>query len=323
VTRPDAPVTEVPASGPYRWAYHNGSVVALAEASLPLTTQALQYGTGVFEGIRAFLATSGDGLVLFRPRDHYQRFIRSCRLLRIEVPHTADELTAITVELLRRNGARADTYIRPLGYKLGLLPGTRPGVSLSGISDALSIVNFALGDYRPAGGLRCVVSTWVRPPHQAIPVQAKITGGYVNNALALDEARALGYDDAILLNTRGQVAEATTANVVIVRDGRLVTPPVSADVLAGITLDTVRVLAREELGLVTEERELLRADLLHADEVLLTGTGLGIAGVTEISGRRLGDQPGPATTALADAYHRVVRAEPNSHADWLVRVPFD
>ncbi|MFI2612892.1 branched-chain amino acid transaminase [Kitasatospora sp. NPDC018619] len=305
-------------------AYHRGEFVPFAEASLPLTTQALQYGTGVFEGIRAHASADGGELLLFRVHDHYERFLRSCRLLRIDTGLTVEDLVGITCELLRRNGARTDTYLRPLGYKLGLLPGSRPGVGLTGVSDAVSVTGFAMGAYTPPGGIRCAVSSWVRPRSAAVPVQAKVTGGYVNNALAADEARSAGYDDAILLNDRGQVAEASTANVFVVRSGRLLTPPATADLLPGITRDTVLALAAD-LGIEAAEREVGVPDLLQADEVLLTGTGVGITPVTGLSGRPVGTgEPGPVTLALAERYARTVRggAGPR-HQHWLTPVRLD
>ena len=305
-------------------AYHRGAFVPLAEATLPLTTQALQYGTGVFEGIRANLSADGGSLLLFRVHDHFARFLRSCKLLRIDPGHTVDQLVEVTCELLRRNGSAADTYLRPLGYKLGLLPGSRPGVGLSGVSNAVSITAFAMGAYLPATGIRCGVSSWVRSRGAAVPMRAKVTGGYVNNALAMDEARAAGYDDAILLNDRGQVAEASTANVFVVTAGRLLTPPPTADLLPGITRDTVFALAAE-LGFEAVERDFALPDLLAADEVFLTGTGVGITPVVEVSGRPIGaGHPGPVTRSIADLYTRTLRGGARApHDHWLTPVQIE
>ncbi|MFD0394385.1 aminotransferase class IV [Streptomyces nogalater] len=262
-------------------AYHDGEFVPLERALLPVTTQALQYGTGVFEGIRAY-AQDGGGLAVFRPHAHYRRLLRSSRLLRIEVGRSVEELCDLTAELLRRIGTTEDSYIRPLAYKRALLPGQKPGVSLSGVSDALSVNAFRMGSYTDPAGIRCAISSWRRPASDALPVRAKVTGGYVNNALAADEARAAGYDDAILLNSRGQVAEASTSNVFAVIGGRLVTPPVTADLLEGITRDTVVTLAADLLQTPTDFRDLGRDELAAADEVFLTGTGTEIVPVTEL-----------------------------------------
>lgn len=302
------------------WAYHQGEFVPLAQATVGVTTQALQYGTGVFEGIRAYRQDHG-GLAVFRSHDHYRRFRNSCRMLRIDLGMDEHELTQLSVELLRREGADVDMYLRPLAYKHRLLPGTPPGVPLRGVSDALSINAFRLDAYTERSGIRVTVSSWRRPSDTSLPVRAKITGGYVNNALALDDARASGYADAILLNGQGRVAEASTSNVFVVRDGRLVTPPVSADILDGITRDTVITLARDLLGAPTDQTDLTRADLVTADEIFLTGTGAEIVPVVELSGQLIGyGRPGPVTSALVDAYQQLVRGRLSGYGDWLTPV---
>lgn len=307
-------MTSTPRPGPV--AYHRGAFVDAGIAQLPLSTQGLHYGTGVFEGIRAHLLDSGE-LAVFRLDDHLERLIAGARLLRIDTGATRHQLTEVVGELLRRNGFAADVYLRPVAYKLGLLPGTRPGVGLTGVSDALSIVVSALGNYQPAQGIRCLVSSWRRPARSSIPVKAKITGGYVNNALALDEARSAGFDDAILLDDRGRVAEASTANVFVVRDGRVVTPPADGDRLPGITRDTVLTLAAD-LGVPTAEAELDATDLLRADEVFITGTGCGVSPVIEIAGRPVGEgRPGPMSTVLRDTYDETVRGRRPDTRGWL------
>lgn len=298
-------------------AYHDGEFVPLERAVLPVTTQALQYGTGVFEGIRAYAQDDG-GLAVFRAHDHYRRLLRGSRTLRIDVGRSAEELCALTGELLRQIGATEDTYIRPLAYKRALLPGQKPGVSLSGVSDALSVNAFRMGSYTDPAGIRCAISSWRRPSSDALPVRAKVTGGYVNNALAVDEARAAGCDDAILLNSRGQVAEASTSNVFAVIGGRLVTPPATADLLEGITRDTVVTVAADLLRTTTDFRDLGRDELTGADEVFLTGTGTEIVPVTELAGRPVADgTPGSLTTALMSAYQDVVRGREPRYGDWL------
>ncbi|NJQ01103.1 branched-chain amino acid transaminase [Streptomyces sp. PLAI1-29] len=301
-------------------AYHDGEFVPLERAQVPVTTQALQYGTGVFEGIRAYAQADG-GLAVFRGRDHYRRLLRSARTLRIDVGPDAERLCEVTAELLRRIGATTDMYIRPLAYKRALLPGTPPGVQLTGVSDALTVNAFRMGSYTDRGGISVAISSWRRPDPGVLPVRAKITGGYVNNALAVDEARAAGYDDAILLNGRGQVAEASTANVFAVVGGRLVTPPATAGLLEGITRDTAVTLAADLLDTETDVRDLGRDELYDADEVFLTGTGAEIVPVTGIAGRPVGDGvPGPLTTALTTAYHEVVRGRDQRYHHWLQAV---
>lgn len=298
-------------------AYHDGDFVSLDRAVLPATTQALQYGTGVFEGIRAYVQDDG-GLAVFRAHDHYRRLLRGSRTLRIDVGRSAEELCELTAELLRRIAATEDTYIRPLAYKRSLLPGQKPGVSLSGVSDALSVNAFRMGSYTDPTGINCAISSWRRPGSDTLPARAKVTGGYVNNALAADEARAAGYEDAILLNSRGQVAEATTSNVFALIDGRLVTPPVTADLLEGITRDTVVTVAADLLRTPTEFRDLDRDELAGADEVFLTGTGSEIVPVTELAGRPVAEgTPGSLTTALMSVYQDLVRGREARYSHWL------
>ncbi|MFI1411264.1 aminotransferase class IV [Streptomyces sp. NPDC020707] len=306
-----APSDTVPPASPPRlglgeWAWDRGEFVPARAPRLSLSTQGLHYGTAVFEGIRAY--RSGGRLRLFRAHEHYARMLRACRLLRItDIPRSVPELIDITVELLRRNAYDSDVYVRPLAHKLSLLPGTPPGVSLAGVSDALSITTFG---YPTAGDVQevsCLLSTWRRPSRDAFPAQAKIAGGYVTSALACDEARAAGYDDAILLDRAGNVAEATTANVFAVRDGILATPPDTGDLLAGITRDTVITLCREA-GMTVLERPLSPTDLHIADEVFLTSTGKEVAAVVTLSGRDVGSgSVGPVTARVAALYRTVTR----------------
>lgn len=302
-------------------AFHSGEFVPVTAAVVPVTTQALQYGTGVFEGIRAYVQDDG-GLSLFRPGDHYRRFLASCRTLKIAVGRTVGELSEITVELLSRNGLAEDMYVRPLAYKLRLLPGTPPGVQLTGVSDALSINAFAMGSYTDKSGIRCMLSTRCRPPDSVLPASAKITGGYASIAMALDDAREAGCADVILMNTRGQVAEASTSNVFAVSGGVLLTPPRSANLLEGITRDTVLTLAADSAILPVKETDLQPHDLLAADEVFLTGTGAELVPVVEIGSQVIGTgHPGPVTRWLMSAYSDVVRGRQPRYRHWLLPVP--
>ncbi|NIL42462.1 branched-chain amino acid aminotransferase [Salinispora arenicola] len=301
-----------------RWAYHRGEVVPASDPQLPLSTQALHYGIGVFEGIRAY--RSADGLFLFRAHDHYERMLRGCRTLRIPLPGKPGDLVDITVELLRRNAHDEDAYVRPVAYKLSLLPGMPPGVFLSGLSDAMSIISYSLPVERLGQGVRCVISSWRRPPRDTLPAQAKITGGYVTSAFATDEARAGGQDDAILLDRSGNVAEATTANVFTVRDGCLVTPPTTGDLLPGITRDTLLTLIREA-GLPVAERSVSPAELISADEVFLCSTGKGVVPVLAVAGRDVGTGAiGPVTAEVRALYAAATTMPGGIHADWLTPV---
>ncbi|MEE1938782.1 branched-chain amino acid transaminase [Streptomyces sp. TRM 70361] len=312
---------ERPTAAATPWLYLDGDFVRMSEVRLTPSIQALNYGTGVFEGIRAYWNSAQQELYALRLRDHYERFADSCGFLRLDLPASADELVDVTVDLLRRNGHRGHTYIRPLAYKRSFEPGVPFGVKLRGVTTSLSLHTVPMGSTVSGLGLRCGVSSWRRIPDTSLPARAKITGGYANNALAVDEVHAAGFDEAILLNQAGTVAEASTSNVFLVRRGELVTPPPSADILEGITRACVTELARDELGTVPVERAVARSELYTADEVFLTGTGIEIQPVCEVDGRKVGrGVPGPVTTRLRELYHRAVRGEDDRYRHWLTPV---
>ncbi|WP_457033523.1 branched-chain amino acid transaminase [Kitasatospora sp. P5_F3] len=307
-----------------RIVYHDGEFRREGDVRLPVSTQALHYGTGVFEGIRAYWSPEHDQLWLLKAADHYQRMADSARLLRIDLGHSVDELVELTVELLRRTGHRGDVYLRPLATKRALEPGTRFGVRLRGVTSGLTVQALPMGDYTPDHGLRCTVTSWRRIPDSSVPSRAKVTGGYVNNALAMDEAASGGYDDVIFLNQRGDVAEASTANLFLVRDGRAATPGTDADILPGITRAAVLDLLPAEFGVPVEQRAVARSELYTADEVFLVGTGCQIAPVTEIDGHPVGrGAPGPLTEKLRSCYDRLVRGGEPRYRPWLTAVRLD
>ncbi|RMI36436.1 branched-chain amino acid transaminase [Streptomyces triticirhizae] len=315
-----APVNAAPVNGGQRdrWVFHQGAFVRAGEVALGPGTQGLHYGTGVFEGIRSFAAASGNGeALIFKAREHFERLRASCRLLRLDLPHDTDELVDIARELLRRNQLFGDSYLRPVVHKLALEPGTPFGVRLRGVSTAVTILALPMGDYGNPEGIRCGVSSWRRVPDSALPARAKITGAYANNALAVDEATAAGYDDAILLNQRGTVAEASTANVFVVHAGRVATPGPDSDILPGLTRAAVTRLLADVAGVAVAERDVPRSELLTADEVFLTGTGCGVVPVVEIDGRQVGEgRPGPVTTWVREAYGRATRGADPRYRHW-------
>jgi branched-chain amino acid aminotransferase len=298
-------------------AYANGAIVPLEHVGFTAATQGLNYGTGVFEGIRAYWDETTGNLNIIRLREHWERFATSCRFLRLEVEESIDHLIATTVKLLQENRYRGDVYIRPIAHKLQLLPGTGFGVKLKGISTALTIYVVPMPSSGIPTAIRCAVSSWRRIPDSSIPARAKITGSYVNVALAVDEAQTAGYDDAILLNVRGTVAEASTANVFAVQKGQLHTPYASADILEGITRRCVAEIAeRNRIPFV--ERDIARSELYSSEEVFLTGTGCEVVPVVEIDGRVIGcGIAGPLTTALAQKYGAAVRGEDTAYSHWI------
>src|ERR687889_1133520 len=298
------------------WAYHGGELVRVGNIRLSPATHALNYGTGVFEGIRAYWNERRGTLQVLKLREHYERFEKSCRMLRIELPLTVDELCEVTLEILRRNAPREDTYIRPLAYKSA----ASVGVKLA-VEEELSIFTVPMGNYVELTGLRCCVSSWRRTPDTAIPARGKLTGSYINTALAVDEAQRAGYDDAIFLTQDGHVSEASAANIFLVREGAIVTPPVTADILEGIARDCVMELAESELDMPVDRRDVDRTELYAADEVFLTGTGYQIAPVTEIDDRKIGTgEMGALAARLQELYFAAARAENPDHAVWTVAV---
>jgi branched-chain amino acid aminotransferase len=298
------------------WAYHGGEFVKMGEIRLSPATHALNYGTGAFEGIRAYWSESQGTMQVLKMREHYERFEKSCRFLHLKLPHTVGELCDITLEILKRNAPREDTYIRPLAYKST----TSVGVKLAG-EDQLSIFTVPMGNYVELTGLRCCVSSWRRTSDNAIPARGKLTGSYVNTALAVDEAHRAGYDDAIFLTQDGCVSEASAANIFLLRKGELVTPPVTADILEGITRDAVMELAEKELGMPVAQRDVHRTELYVADEVFLTGTGFQIAPVVEVDNRPVGNgKIGPISERLQELYFVAARCENPAYANWTVSV---
>ncbi len=297
--------------------YFNGQYMPLGEAKVGILTHALHYGTGVFEGIRAHWNAAQQQLFVLRPTEHYERWTRNCGILRIEVPLTARQLTEITGELMRRNEFRTNVYVRPLAYKcaerVGVLPDDR---------DAFAIVALPFGEYLPAeNGLHAGVSSWRRIEDHAIPARAKICGAYVNSVLASDEAHQSGFDEAILLNESGHVAEGATCNLFMVRNGKLMTPPIYDNVLEGITRDTVMKLARREMQLEVVERSIDHSELLICDEVFFTGTAVGIAPIVRINHHAVKDGAiGAVTRGIQQLYTDAVHGRLPDYRNWLTPV---
>ena len=297
------------------WAYFEGQIVPFANATVSVATHALNYGTAIFEGIRAYRQADG-GLALLFALEHYKRFLRNGRLLRAHVSETPEQLVQITCELLRRNGLVADLYVRPLLYKSA----QSIRLQLTGLDDRITIFSFPLGDYVPTDGLSVGLSAWQRVNDNAVPARGKITGSYVNACLAVEDAHSGGYGEALLLNADGHVAEASAANLFVVHDGVISTPPVADDVLPGVTRTAVLQLAADQ-GHPVEVRKIDRTELYTADEVFLTGTGVQIAPIGSIDGRPVGvGGDYPVTAQLQRAYFAAVRGTNPRYASWLTRV---
>jgi len=300
------------------WAYFRGDFVPLRDASVNVMTHAFNYGTAVFEGIRAYWNSDDEQLYALELLAHYRRIKASARLLMMEIPQSPEELAEITVELLRRDGLREDAYVRPIVYKSS----ETIGVRLHNLDADITIFSVPFGQYIDTeGGIRAMVSSWRRTDDNAIPARGKITGAYVNGALAKSEAQLNGFDEAIVLTSDGHVSEGSAENLFIVRDGRLITPAATDNILEGITRRRLIEIAREELGIETQERSIDRTELYIADEAFLCGTGAQISPVIEIDRRTIGGgRPGAITKELSRRYFDAVRGKIPAYRDWLTPV---
>lgn len=292
----------------------NGAFLPEPETRVPVLTHCLHYGTGIFEGIRAYRDGQTGEVLLFRARDHFERMKHNIKFLNITLPLSPQELVRIAAELIRLNALTTDLYVRPLAFKSA----TKIGVGLPS-EDSFAMMALPMGSYLDTHkGLHCGISSWRRIQDNAIPCRAKICGAYVNSSLAAQEARDRGFDEAIFLNETGHVAEGSAMNIFLVRDGRLITPDVSQGILEGVTRDTVITLASDRGIASIEQRPVDRTELYVADEVFLCGTAAQIAPVTRIDGRAVGTgEPGRITLALQDAYDGIVRGAVPARPGWI------
>ena len=299
------------------YAFFEGRIVPFAEAKISVGTHALQYGTGAFAGIRGYLDADGETINVFRLPDHATRLLNSAKLLRANLPFDRAGLAQTIVSLIERNAPRGDCYVRPFVYKSSVQLTPR----LRGLDDELAIYMLSLGDYLDtSGGVKAIVSSWARVADNAIPGRGKLSGAYVNSALAKDEAEEKGADEAILLDGSGHVAEGSGCNLFVVRDGVLTTPPITGDILEGITRRSFLRFAQDE-GIPTEAREIDRSELYLAEEAFFCGTGVQVAPIASIDGRPVGDgAPGAITTRLRDIFFDAVRGRSDRYADWVTPV---
>ncbi|MGD0050256.1 MAG: branched-chain amino acid transaminase [Vulcanimicrobiaceae bacterium] len=297
--------------------YHDGRFTRYDDAKVGLLTHGLQYGTGCFEGVRGFWSAAEQELYLLELDAHYERLEQSARILLMKLPHAAAELSALTVELCARNGFRTDVYVRPFSYKAN----EEIGVRLHDVRDAFAIVALPFERYFDAQrGLRCGVSAWRRIDDTMAPARGKITGTYVNSALAKSDAILSGFDEAIMLSSEGHVCEGSAENIFIVRRGVLYTPDPSQNILEGVTRRIVITLAREELGIEVCERAIDRSELMIADEIFITGSAAGVQWIESIDHRPVGSgERGPIAAKLIELYDRVVRGGVPKYAHWLTR----
>ncbi len=298
------------------YAYFHKQFVPLSEAKIGIMTHSLHYGTALFEGIRGNWNSERKQIYLFRLKEHYERLHKGCRVLKISLPYTIDELCRITVDLVERCGFQEDIYIRPLAYKSS----ESLGVRLHDLDDDFLVFAFPWGPYL-GDKARCCVSSWRRPDDNVIPPRIKITGLYVNNAFAKTEAVENGFDEAIMLTPDGHVSEGTGENIFLVINGKLITPASYNNILVGITRDTVIKLAQNELGVETIERPIDRSELYVAEECFLTGTAAHITPVAEVDRYKIGSgEVGEITRKLQEIYSDVIRGNNSKYLDWCTAV---
>lgn len=307
-----------PFGEPLPWVFVNSEFRREPESKISVHAHALTYGTGTFEGIRATWNPKERELYLLEAAAHFERLGRSARVLGLPLPLSPPELVRASVELLRRNEVRFDAYLRPLL----VLAGEELAVRMHGIGTRVSISAWPIqGDYIDPAGVRCMISSWRRAPDVTTPSRAKATGGYLGPALAKTEAAAAGYDEAIMLTVSGNVAEATTSNVFARRGREWLTPPVTDDVLEGITRDQVKTLLAERTGRPVTERSLHRSELFVCDELLLCGTAALVVPVLEVDGRPVGDgMAGDMTRWLLGELWSIARRSNGRHEDWTTPV---
>jgi branched-chain amino acid aminotransferase len=292
----------------------DGKLVDWEDATVHVLTHALHYGTGVFEGIRAYETPNGPGV--FRLTDHIKRLYRSAHVYMIEIPYSVDTLVEAAKETVRASGLKA-CYVRPIVYhgygEMGLNPLNAP----VNVSIAVWPWGTYLGDECLENGARLIISSWRRPDPNVLPGKAKATGQYINSGLAKVEAIKGGYDDAIMLAPDGTVAEGTGENLFIVRDNVVLTPPESAAILMGVTRDSIMTIARD-LGYELIERKLVRSDIYTADEVFLTGTAAEVTPVREVDERPIGSGTrGPVTKEIQQTYFAAVKGEIDRYSEWV------
>jgi branched-chain amino acid aminotransferase len=295
--------------------FAQGRFMPYDQARVGLLTHGLNYGTGCFEGIRGYWSADDRELNLLLLREHFERLHTSARILMMRLPHDVDELVSLTVELCARNRFEENVYIRPLIYKNA----EDVGVRLAGVDDSFAITAIPFSAYYDSSsGLKTCVSSWRRIDDTMAPARAKITGAYINSALAKSEAQMNGFDEAIMLSHDGHVAEGSAANLFMVKNGTLFTPDPTQNVLEGITRRAVLTLAKDELGLDVVERTVDRSELYAADELFFTGTAAGVIFVASVDHRQVGDgRLGPVTRALREAYDRITAGRNPKYRSWL------
>ena len=298
--------------------FFEGKIVPFEEAKVSVATHAFNYGTAVFGGVRGYWNDERKKIYIFRPFDHYRRLLNSGRMMNMQIPFDEESLIQLTLDLVRMEGWQTDIYIRPLIYKadMGI------GVRLHDLKDELTIFTMPFKQYvKNDTDAHVTVSSWRRLDDNMIPARGKISGAYANSALIKTDAQRAGFDEALVLNQNGHISEGSAMNIFMVRDGIVVTPPVTDNILEGITRKTAMELAKNELGLPVVERPIDRTELYICDELFMTGSAAQIVAITKVDYRPVGKgSMGPVAGKLREIFDGVIRAKKPKYAQWNVEV---
>ena len=299
-------------------AYFKGKIVPYEDAKVGVMTHALNYGTAVFGGIRGYWNDTEQQLFLFRPADHFRRFLASAKIMAMDLGLGIDELVSLTRELVQMEGLKRDVYIRPLAYKAN----EGIGVKLHGLEDELTIFAVPFDKYVSNDtNAHVTFSSWRRIDDNVIPARGKISGAYANSALIKTDAVRAGFDEALVLNDSGHISEGSAMNFFMVRNGVLLTPPVTENILEGITRASVIAIAKQELGLEVVERPIDRTEIFLSEEAFFTGTAAQITAITRVDYRPVGDgQMGPIAGRLRTLFDEVVRGQHPQYRGWNIPV---
>lgn len=299
-------------------AFFEGKIVPLADAKINIATHGFLYGTAVFGGMRAYWNEEKKRLFVFRPYDHFRRLLNSGRMMAMNIPYDEESLIQLTLDVLRTDNWKEDIYLRPTIYKsdMGI------GVKLHDLKDEFCMFVMKFEKYvKNDANAHVTFSSWRRIDDNAIPARGKVAGAYANSALIKTDANRSGFDEALVLDQNGHVSEGSAMNIFMVRDGVLITPPVTDNILEGITRRSVIELARNDLGLQVVERSIDRTEVFIAEEMFMTGTAAQLVAITKIDHRPVGTGVmGPVTTKLRTLFDDVVRAKHPKHQQWNLEV---
>lgn len=296
------------------YAYFRGKIVPYSEAKIGVMSHALNYGTAVFGGVRGYWNEAEEELFIFRPQDHFNRLFNSAKMMVMDIGHTKDEMLDTMVELLQKEGYRQDVYVRPMAYFADEII----GVKLHDLRTEVTMFSIPFEKYVANDtGAHVTFSSWRRVDDNMIPARAKVAGAYVNTAFIKTDAVRAGFDEALVLSQDGHISEGSAENLFMMRNGVLCTPPISDNILEGITRASIIELAEKELGVKVVQRSIDRTEVYICDEMFMTGTAAQVTAITKVDHRKIGDGVmGPVTTKLRKLYDDAVRGKLKNYRHW-------